>query len=141
MNVQATVLVIHAAVCFFIVGLVLFQRGKGADAGAAFGAGASGTVFGAKGSANFLSRSTALLAAVFFATSLALAYLGTQRPVATSIVDQAADNAVPGGAEITATEPVDAPLIGEPGDELGVDLGGLPEIPSAPPQDTSPDQN
>ena len=137
MNVQAIVLVIHAVVCLFIVLLVLLQRGKGAEAGAAFGAGASGTVFGAKGSANFLSRSTALLAAVFFATSLGLAYLGTQRPVATSIVDEAA----PSGAEITATEPSEVELPGEPGTSVELDLGGIPDVPAEVPEETSPDQN
>ena len=71
-------------VAAMIVGLVLLQRGKGADAGTGFGAGASGTVFGARGSANFLSRTTAVLATVFFITSLALAYLSTQRTAPTS---------------------------------------------------------
>ncbi len=72
-----------------IVGLVLLQRGKGADAGAGFGAGASGTVFGARGSASFLSRMTATLAALFFATSLTLAYLGGRKPEAPkSVIDR-----------------------------------------------------
>src|SRR6476619_5664120 len=74
---------------FAIVGLVLLQRGKGADAGAGFGAGASGTVFGARGSASFLSRMTATLAALFFASSLTLAYLGGRRPEAPkSVIDR-----------------------------------------------------
>jgi preprotein translocase subunit SecG len=68
--------VFHVLVAAAIVGLVLLQRGKGADAGAGFGAGASGTVFGARGSASFLSRTTATLAALFIATSLTLAYMG-----------------------------------------------------------------
>ncbi len=67
--------------------LVLLQRGKGADAGAAFGSGASGTVFGAKGSANFLSRTTATLATLFFATSLSLAYLGSRAQQSDSLMD------------------------------------------------------
>ncbi|HWX12334.1 MAG TPA: preprotein translocase subunit SecG [Trinickia sp.] len=62
-----------------IIGLVLLQHGKGADMGAAFGSGASGSLFGATGSANFLSRSTAILAAVFFVTTLALTYLGSYK--------------------------------------------------------------
>jgi preprotein translocase subunit SecG len=66
--------VIHLLLALGLVGLVLLQHGKGADAGAAFGSGASATVFGSRGSANFLSRATAILAAAFFATSLALAY-------------------------------------------------------------------
>ncbi len=71
-----------------IIGLVLVQRGNGSETGAAFGSGASTTVFGAKGSANFLSRSTAVLASLFFATSLGLAYLGSERPVAQSLVEK-----------------------------------------------------
>src|SRR5215203_1580266 len=72
---------------FAIVGLVLLQRGKGADAGAGFGAGASGTVFGARGSASFLSRTTAVLATLFFLTSLGLAYLFSQQKQPSSVVD------------------------------------------------------
>ena len=63
-----------------MIGLVLIQHGKGADMGAAFGSGSSGSLFGATGGANFLSRTTAVLAAVFFVSTLALAYLGNQRP-------------------------------------------------------------
>ncbi|MCF7971255.1 MAG: preprotein translocase subunit SecG, partial [Methylococcaceae bacterium] len=65
----------HMVVGLAVIGLVLIQHGKGADAGAAFGSGSSGTVFGAQGSASFLSRTTGILAAVFFSTSLALAIL------------------------------------------------------------------
>ncbi len=78
-NIQTTLLIIHTLIALSIIGLVLIQRGKGADAGAAFGAGASGTVFGARGSSSFFSRATAVLATAFFATSLTLAYLSSQR--------------------------------------------------------------
>ncbi len=78
-NIQSTFLIIHTLIALAIIGLVLIQRGKGADAGAAFGAGASGTVFGARGSSSFFSRATAVLATAFFATSLTLAYLSSQR--------------------------------------------------------------
>lgn len=71
--------IVQAVISIILVGLVLMQRGKGADAGASFGAGASGTVFGARGSANFLSRATAIMATFFFANCLALAYLTTQQ--------------------------------------------------------------
>lgn len=67
--------VVQVLVAISLVALILVQHGKGADAGAAFGSGASGTVFGAQGAANFLSRATAALATVFFAVSLTLAYL------------------------------------------------------------------
>ena len=68
-------LVVHVLIAVGIVGLILLQQGKGADAGAAFGGGASSTVFGSQGSGTFLSRATAILAALFFVTSLWLAYL------------------------------------------------------------------
>jgi preprotein translocase subunit SecG len=82
-------LAIHVLAAIAIVVLVLLQQGKGADMGAAFGGGAgSQSVFGAKGSANFLSRTTALLATVFFFTSLSLAYLYGHRSEPQSVVDQ-----------------------------------------------------
>jgi preprotein translocase subunit SecG len=73
-------IVAHVLVAMAIIGLVLLQHGKGADMGSGFGGGASGSLFGATGSANFLSRATAVLAAVFFASSLGLAYLATTKP-------------------------------------------------------------
>jgi preprotein translocase subunit SecG len=94
-TIQTLVLVFHVLVGAMIIALVLVQRGKGAETGAAFGSGASATVFGAKGSANFLSRSTAVLATIFFATSLSLAYFAAQRPVARSIVEQPGEAAAP----------------------------------------------
>jgi preprotein translocase subunit SecG len=72
--------VFHVLVALAIIGLVLLQHGKGADMGSGFGGGASGSLFGATGSANFLSRTTAVLAALFFVLSLALAYTATRRP-------------------------------------------------------------
>ena len=69
-----------------MIGLILIQHGKGADMGAAFGSGSSGSLFGASGSANFLSRTTAVLAAVFFVATLALAYFGNARPTSTGSV-------------------------------------------------------
>ncbi|MFZ5509050.1 MAG: preprotein translocase subunit SecG [Pseudomonadota bacterium] len=76
------VLTLHILVGVAVIGLVLLQHGKGADMGAAFGSGASGSLFGASGSANFLSRTTAILATVFFLTSLGLSYLASNRPAA-----------------------------------------------------------
>jgi len=82
------VLTVHILVAISIIGLVLMQHGKGADMGAAFGSGASGSLFGATGSANFLSRATGILAAVFFATSLTLAYVASSKPKTTGSVMQ-----------------------------------------------------
>jgi preprotein translocase subunit SecG len=85
---------VHILLAFMIIGLVLMQRGKGADAGAGFGSGASGTVFGARGTATLFSKLTAVFAALFFATSLTLAYLGT-RPAGepTTVLERAAQAA------------------------------------------------
>jgi len=76
---HTVLVVVQVLVAVALIGLVLIQHGKGADAGAAFGSGASGTVFGARGAANFLTRTTAWLAAAFFASSLGLAYLVNDR--------------------------------------------------------------
>ena len=88
MSLFAIVLSVHVLLAVLMVGLILIQHGKGADAGAAFGSGASGTVFGSKGSGSFLTRSTAILATSFFITSLTLAYLGGNRAAPNDIIDQ-----------------------------------------------------
>ena len=88
MLIQNIVLVLHVIIAVSLIALVLLQQGKGADAGAAFGAGASGTVFGSKGSSSFLTRTTGLLATGFFITSLTLFVLATNTKTATSVVDQ-----------------------------------------------------
>ncbi|MCB1888974.1 MAG: preprotein translocase subunit SecG [Rhodocyclaceae bacterium] len=93
----SVVLTVHVLVGLGVIGLVLIQHGKGADMGAAFGSGSSGSLFGASGSANFLSRTTAALATVFFLTSLGLSYLATDRQKApASVMDVAPE--VPAGA-------------------------------------------
>jgi preprotein translocase subunit SecG len=109
----STVLVIHILAAISVIGLVLVQHGKGADMGAAFGSGASGSLFGATGSANFLSRSTAVLAAVFFVTSLSLAYIASHKPKTTGSVMQDAvkSEVVPAPAPAAADKagsPVDS---------------------------------
>jgi preprotein translocase subunit SecG len=76
---ETLVLVIHILAALALVGLILLQHGKGADVGAAFGSGASGSLFGASGSANFLSRTTAIIAVVFFVTSLGLTYFSSRK--------------------------------------------------------------
>jgi preprotein translocase subunit SecG len=115
---QSVVLIGHTLIAVLIIVLVLLQRGKGADAGAAFGAGASGTVFGAQGSSSFFSRTTAILATVFFVSSLTLAYMSSQRAT-------------------TAPESLleDAPILEEQlepeltGSDEAVDGGDIPELP------------
>ena len=81
-------LTVHILVGLGVIGLVLMQHGKGADMGAAFGSGTSGSIFGASGSANFLSRATGILATIFFITSLSLSYVATNAPrKASSVMD------------------------------------------------------
>lgn len=107
------VLTVHLVVGIAVIGLVLMQHGKGADMGAAFGSGASGSLFGASGSANFLSRTTGILAAVFFLTSLTLSFMTTNRPKAAgSVMDTVKVQSAP--AASTKSE-VPAPLSGNGG--------------------------
>jgi preprotein translocase subunit SecG len=91
---RGVILAVHVLLALMIIFLVLMQRGKGAEAGAGFGSGASGTVFGARGTSTLFSKLTAVFAALFFATSLTLAYLGThgtREP--TSVLERAAQAA------------------------------------------------
>ena len=97
------VLTVHVIVAIGIIGLVLLQHGKGADVGAAFGSGSSGSLFGSTGSANFLSRATSLLAVIFFLTSLGLTYLATHVPrTASGVMDAPAASST-----LPATTPVE----------------------------------
>lgn len=111
-------LITHVIITVGIIGLVMIQHGKGADAGAAFGAGASasGTVFGAQGAGNFLSRTTAILAVMFFATSLTLAWLSSQREAPKDIM-----------GSVTTEQMIEAPgeLPTLPLDNIGTPAGGL----------------
>lgn len=97
------ILVVNTLAALAIIGLVLLQQGRGADVGAAFGSGASQTLFGSRGSANFLSRATAVLAAVFFAGNLVLAWIAAKDPGASAVtqsvtVEQPAEPAKPAPA-------------------------------------------
>ena len=113
-SLQTMVLIAHTVIALLIIVLVLMQRGKGADAGAAFGSGASGTVFGARGSSNFFSRTTAILAAAFFVSSLSLAYISSQRT-------DAPDSLIESGIINDIAEPKDTT-----GDETTI----VPELPN-----------
>ena len=120
-TIQKIVLITHTLIALGIIALVLLQRGKGADAGAAFGAGASGTVFGSRGSSSFFSRATAILATAFFASSLTLAYLSSQR------------------SESPESLLEDAPIIEEATEEVPVINDELPvtDMPSLEPAEES----
>jgi preprotein translocase subunit SecG len=119
-----TVLVaVHVLVAAALVGLVLLQHGKGADMGAAFGSGSSGSLFGAAGSANFLSRTTAILATVFFLSSLGLTYFGATRSGPTDIMKQGVTETAPAPAAKETKAP-------------DVPQGAAPAISAAPPKET-----
>jgi preprotein translocase subunit SecG len=130
---QTLAVVFHVLLAIAIIGLVLLQRGKGADAGAGFGAGASGTVFGARGSASFLSRTTAVLATLFFLTSLGLSYLFSQQKAPSSVVDTVKQEApapvtTPAPLAVPAATPATAPAT----------PAGAPSVPATPAQQTPP---
>ena len=119
MNLFTSILtVIHLVTAIAIVVLVLLQQWKGADMGAAFGGGSSQSVFGSRGSANFLSRTTGILAAVFFATGLSLAYMYTKQSSAPTSV-MASENATPVEDQINGA-----------GSEASQSNGDVPMVPS-----------
>ena len=114
---KTLIIVVQLLSAFGVIGLVLLQHGKGADMGAAFGSGASGSLFGATGSANFLSRTTAILAALFFISTLALTYLGSYKQTAS--------------AGVLGSAPVTAPATGP----ASAAAGSAPVASSAPGSD------
>ena len=113
---ETLLLVVHVLVSIALIGIILIQHGKGADAGASFGAGGSQTLFGAAGAANFLTRTTKWLAVVFFSTSLALAWLARQDA-------EAQNSALFPEAPVQATGDVPADL---------APAGGSQDVPAAP---------
>lgn len=130
--------VVHLFLAIGLVGLVLIQHGKGADAGAAFGSGASATVFGSQGSANFLSRATAVLATLFFITSLWLAYYAMQTTEQAGLMDNvetAPASIVPEVTEPAATES-DSALPSVP--ETQTEANTESDMPSIPVMATEP---
>ncbi|MBT8130745.1 MAG: preprotein translocase subunit SecG [Gammaproteobacteria bacterium] len=116
--INQVISIAHVLLSVALITLILIQRGKGAEAGAAFGSGASGTVFGAAGSGSFLTRLTGVLATMFFATSLSLAYLAG-KVVPTSILERSLEN--------TVIEDVQPDMLPIPGD-LPAELPVLPEL-------------
>jgi preprotein translocase subunit SecG len=134
---QLLILILHVGAALAIIGLVLLQHGKGADAGAAFGSGSAGGVFGASGSANFLSRATGMLAVVFFLTSMSLTYFSV-RPADTQGVmrgHQAPANSLPGQVPGPATPAPGsaAPKPGTPAADAGAAGAPAAGAVSAPP--------
>jgi preprotein translocase subunit SecG len=127
--VESGLLVLHVLIAAAICGFVLLQHGKGADMGAAFGSGSSGSLFGAAGSANFLSRTTAILAAVFFASSLGLTYFATTRATARGTVPQGVmEKMAPAKSDVPAAPGTPA----QPGDVPAAPATTTQQPPAAP---------
>jgi len=123
------VIVVHMFVSIGLIGLVLIQHGKGADAGAAFGSGASSTVFGSRGSASFLTRTTAILATTFFITSLTLGYFSNPKEEK-SVVEK-----VQPVTEIKTESPVE---VNQKSSELPPESISITETPPVPPVEKAP---
>ena len=122
---QDILAIFYIFLCIALIVLILIQHGKGADAGAAFGSGASGTVFGSQGSASFLTRTTAVMATTFFMTCLALAYFSMQRIEPTSVLEEV--------APMTTTTHDEVPTV--PSSDSSSDLPPTPtEVPVDVPQ-------
>ena len=119
------IVVVHVLIALAIIGLVLLQHGKGADMGSGFGGGASGSLFGATGSANFLSRATAVLATVFFLTSLGLAYLASDKPRADA--GTVMDGAKPGAQAPAAGDIPKPSALTPPGGDDGSKARDVPK--------------
>ena len=114
--IQSLVLALHVLAALSVCGFVLLQHGKGADMGAAFGSGSSGSLFGAAGSANFLSRTTAILATVFFATSVALTWFGSQQGAPQGVMEKGVmERSLPAkSSEVPGTKPSEVPAPATP---------------------------
>lgn len=128
---EIVLLVTHVLAALGIIGFVLLQHGKGADVGAAFGSGSAGSVFGSSGSANFLSRATAVLALVFFMTSLGLTYFSSRKSDTRGVMADhpASTQSVPG--QIPGQAPAGIP--GQaPGNAAPVPAPAVPVVPAVP---------
>ncbi len=124
---EQIILIVHLLVALAIIGLIMLQQGKGADMGASFGAGASQTLLGSSGSANVLTRATAWLVVLFFATSFGLALLATQK---TQVVEEL-DLAIPPAESAQSAAPVDSDLPevdSEPPAAVPAPEGDVPEL-------------
>lgn len=127
---ETIILVIHVFVAIGLIGLIMLQQGKGADAGASFGAGASQTVFGSSGSGNFLSHTTAILATVFFLSSIGLAVIARDKA---NDLSTSSELGIPGAVQQQSVPTIpaassDVPVL----DDIGVDSSETPVVVSAP---------
>jgi preprotein translocase subunit SecG len=125
---ETLLLVVHVLAALALVGLVLLQHGKGADVGAAFGSGASGSVFGSAGSANFLSRTTAIMAVVFFVTSLGLTYFSSRKTESKGVMTQPVqEKSLPAQIPSGAPAAPAAPAKSAPGADPASKAGDVPK--------------
>lgn len=124
---ESILVIVHLLLAIGLVALILMQHGKGADMGAAFGSGASASVFGSRGASNFLSRATGILAAVFFITSLALAYFAMQANEPETLMEGVAPPALI-APESDVPPLSDLPVI--PGGPAVPDVPAIPEVPA-----------
>lgn len=133
---QLFLTILHLLLALGLIGLILIQHGKGADAGAAFGSGASSTVFGSRGAASFLTRTTAIMATAFFLTSMALAYFAAQVGEPQGLMDDVAPPVLPSDAASSDAAPSEA----APGDagDLPPEVGTGADGPSVPTGDQPP---
>ena len=122
---EFVVLILHVLAAVSVIGLVLLQHGKGADMGAAFGSGSAGSLFGASGSANFLSRSTAILATVFFLTSLGLTYFSFNKAAPQGVMSTHEEPAAPASAVPAPSAPSASPA--QPASEEGSKASEIPK--------------
>ena len=123
---QQILLIVQILICVALVALVLLQQGRGADAGASFGGGSSGSLFGSRGPASFLSKLTAGLAALFFANSLALAYISSQSIERRSVVERVQSQSISEDSALSG-EDGDVPVL--PG---GSGESNAPDVPRTP---------
>jgi len=133
MEIESVLVVVHLFLAIGLVGLILIQHGKGADMGAAFGSGASSSVFGSQGASNFLSRTTAILAILFFVTSLTLAYFAMQTSEPETLM---------GGLEAPAVDGAPVPIVSDlpSAPETVPDASALPDLPPVPGDTAEPKQ-
>ena len=131
---RGIILGVHVLLALMIIGLVLLQRGKGAEAGAGFGSGASGTVFGARGTSTLFSKLTGIFAGLFFVTSLTLAYLGSHAPVEPTSVLERAAQAAAAAAPTKAPPPALTPTPTPPPQPVTAPPPDAPPNPTPPPK-------
>ena len=133
--IHELIIIFHILLCISLIGLILIQHGKGADAGAAFGSGASATVFGSRGSASFLTKTTAILATTFFLTSLTLAYFSTKKIEPKSVMEKEPSTMTSPTSEIPEEKATDNNKVETPQLPTTPNTSDQPSSPATPSED------